>query len=557
MLENLENTGIRVLNDSPIDQYGTIIVVGVPRSGTTMVARALSALGIYIGADIDHSVQEDLRIATAIESGNDLEVAKVVDAYNARHKVWAFKRPTAYQRIKPELFRNPRFVVVFRDPVSVAVREEISVGFDFRQQLRQVAEWSKDLVDFAFAQAVPTMLVSYEKALLQPELFVRELAGFVGARSSEGAVRAIEPSPRDYLRKSQSRFTEFDLLNAPAADVAVVIPYYNGSKYIERSVRSVLRQTNPPAEFVVVNDGSKAEEADFLHKLSKQLGFDVLDKENGGQGSARNAGVAATKSPYICLLDQDDYFLPNHIETLRAAVDDDERFGWAYADLVEADGTGQIIRLSMIKEHSSHPKTDIFRMIGADMFVLPSASIIARKAFEAVEGFDAQFMGYEDDDLFMRLFRAGFTNKFVDTPVTVWCINPESTSYSIRMSRSRWKFFKKVHHRFPSDPIINRFVLRDLLIPRFHASLVGEAFTAVGYPHTARGKMLVAHTDELIEILRQYSLLIANDEWIGRRKKLKLKLQTAIISTKSRLLTQGAFIALNNFRRLARLLRKV
>ncbi|OWK21780.1 hypothetical protein AJ88_11715 [Mesorhizobium amorphae CCBAU 01583] len=80
----------------------------------------------------------------------------------------------------------------------------------------------------------------------------------------------------------------------------------------------------------------------------------------------------------------------------------------------------------MIKAHSSHPKADIFNMLSGDMFVLPSASIISRSAFKAVQGFDQQFMGYEDDDLFLRMFRAGFTNTFIDPPSRFGASTPKA-----------------------------------------------------------------------------------------------------------------------------------
>lgn len=324
------------------------------------------------------------------------------------------------------------------------------------------------------------------------------------------------------------------------SDVAVIIPFYNGSKFIRRAVDSVVKQTLPVAEFLVVNDGSRPEEAAFLHSLADEMKFKVLDKENGGQGSARNAGIAATSSPYICLLDQDDFFLPKHIEILRNAVEEDEMFGWAYADLMEADGDGKIVRSSMVKDHSSHPKTNIFDMIGGDMFVLPSASLISRTAFNAIEGFDHQFMGYEDDDFFLRMFRAGFTNTYIDMPVTVWCINPESTSYSIRMSRSRWRFLNKLHQTFPADPARHRFVLRDLLIPRFHSVIVGEAFQSVVRQQSYRGRVLAPHADELIAILRGYRDLVLSDNTVGRRAKWKLTLQAWLISSRSKSLNEIA-----------------
>ncbi|MER9000005.1 hypothetical protein NKJ52_20595 [Mesorhizobium australicum] len=209
MLDELHNSGIEVFNDQPIGRTLTIIVAGVPRSGTTMVAKALQSLGVFLGDEIDASVQEDLRLSAAIEQNNQ-EISDIVAAYNRAHSVWGFKRPTAYQTIDLRLFRNPRLVLTFRDPVAIAKREEISMVSDFRIQLRRAAEWSLNLTDFALQQTVPTMLVSYEKALQNPQAFIWQLARYIGVtpswRVARSAAASIKASPSDYLEKSQVRF---------------------------------------------------------------------------------------------------------------------------------------------------------------------------------------------------------------------------------------------------------------------------------------------------------------------------------------------------------------
>jgi hypothetical protein len=209
MLDQLQNSGIVVLNDRPAPQQSTIIAVGVPRSGTTMVAKALANLGVFLGAELDHSIYEDTRLAYALENAPAV-LPNIIEAYNASHDVWAFKRPTAYQTIYPALFRNPRFVVTFRDPVAIARREELSMMFDFREQLIRATRWSADLAEFALRQDVPVMLVSYEKAMAEPKRFVSGLARFAGISPTwlqrRAARASIRPSPADYVANSQIRF---------------------------------------------------------------------------------------------------------------------------------------------------------------------------------------------------------------------------------------------------------------------------------------------------------------------------------------------------------------
>lgn len=298
--------------------------------------------------------------------------------------------------------------------------------------------------------------------------------------------------------------------------VSVIIPFYNGANYVERAIKSVITQTVSPDEFIVVNDGSKPEEREALALLAEKYAFTIIDKENGGQGSARNTGIAASKSVYISLLDQDDYYLPNHIKDLVALLpSDDPRLGFVYADLCEGDQFGRIVHSNLLRRlPHSHPwEGHITDLLRNDLFILPSASLVYRPAFEAIGGFDEQFRGYEDDDLFLRFFRAGYTSYFLDRPVTVWCMHAGSTSYSITMSQSRFKYFKKLSKTFEDEPDRKLFYFKDCLVPRF-----GPAFIMNSIKTIRNENDRVEHN----EYLREYANMVYANKNISRKYKAKL-----------------------------------
>jgi glycosyltransferase involved in cell wall biosynthesis len=302
--------------------------------------------------------------------------------------------------------------------------------------------------------------------------------------------------------------------------VVVVIPYYNGAKWIERALASVASQSVPADEIIVVNDGSRADERAFLDGIKSRYPFRIVDKPNGGQGSARNAGVAASKSTYISFLDQDDYYLDQHIEDLLAHVPaDDPWFGFVYADLREADDKGNIVTSNMLRwytDPTSHPKRGhVMRMLREDLFILPSASLILREAFQAVGGFDEQFTGYEDDDLFLRLFRAGYTNYFLDKPVTVWFRHDASTSWTLKMSESRFRYFKKLSAMFPDRINFELFYFRDALIYRFEPKFLRDVERALESDSE--------HLPRLREILREYVALVDAQPNVPAAHKAKLR----------------------------------
>jgi glycosyltransferase involved in cell wall biosynthesis len=305
--------------------------------------------------------------------------------------------------------------------------------------------------------------------------------------------------------------------------VAVIIPFYNGSRWIERALLSVFQQTVPADEVIVVNDGSLVEEQAALHAIGAKYAAKIINKPNGGQGAARNAGAAACNAAYLCFLDQDDFYLPDHIEVLLLALPTNElNVGFVYGDCMEADGDGNIVRTSMVKERSVHPKRSIADMLRKDMFILPSASIIDRKAYQAVGGFDEQFTGYEDDDLFMRLFLKGYAHRFIDRPVYVWCIHTQSTSYSILMSRSRARYFRKLQDAFPDEPAHGQYYFRDCLAPRFGRAVILDAIRAA--------QERSADRPEINALLRDYADDVRNNAHVGRRYKMEIAIFTALAS---------------------------
>ena len=97
--------------------------------------------------------------------------------------------------------------------------------------------------------------------------------------------------------------------------VSVIVPCYNQASYLEDTLESVLNQTYPNWECIIVNDGSTDNtEAVALAWCEKDARFSYLFKENGGLSSARNAGLLVSKGEYIQFLDSDDLILPNKFE---------------------------------------------------------------------------------------------------------------------------------------------------------------------------------------------------------------------------------------------------
>lgn len=89
--------------------------------------------------------------------------------------------------------------------------------------------------------------------------------------------------------------------------LTVVVPVYNVERYIDACLESLQHQTLDDIEIICVNDGSQDESLDRLRLWEKKdHRIQIVDKPNGGLSSARNAGLRAAASPYVCFLDSDD-----------------------------------------------------------------------------------------------------------------------------------------------------------------------------------------------------------------------------------------------------------
>ncbi len=261
--------------------------------------------------------------------------------------------------------------------------------------------------------------------------------------------------------------------------VSVIVPMYNGHRFITAAIESIVAQSLQPAELILVDDGSTDGTSAVATAIATPFPVHLLHQDRRGQSAARNLAAAHATGIYLAFLDHDDVWHREHLAWLVAELERDDEIGWAYSDIDEIDESGGLVALATLRSanpHVQHPKTDLLNMLSADMLIFPSAAVVRRSAFLAVGGFDERLSGYEDDDLFLRLFRAGWRNVFVPEPSVRYRRHAGSSVFSERMWDSRDVFAEKLIATFPDDPKIARFCVRDHIAPRFYHCAKTEYF---------------------------------------------------------------------------------
>ncbi len=269
--------------------------------------------------------------------------------------------------------------------------------------------------------------------------------------------------------------------------ISAIIPLYNGAEFIAQALDSVFAQELPPTEVIVVDDGSTDNGPEIVDRYAETHPVRLLRKTNAGQSSARNFGIRHSRGALIALLDQDDVWYPNHLAELSRPFANSgmKSLGWTYSNLDEIGRNNRLrVRGCLSLGNAQHPKLELERCLGEDMFILPSSSLIRRSAYDAVGGFDEALSGYEDDDLFLRMFVAGYRNAYIEEPLGQWRVYPSSSSFSPRMAKSRMAYARKLLNSFPDEPRFGRRYGSQLIVPRFLPQAVDEARVALRYGHS-------------------------------------------------------------------------
>lgn len=120
--------------------------------------------------------------------------------------------------------------------------------------------------------------------------------------------------------------------------VSVIVPVYNGVKFIDLCANSLLQQTYHKFEVIFVNDGSTDQSYEMLkhYQNNTDLSIQIINKENGGQASARNLGIQKANGEFVCFVDIDDYVSEHMLEKLVKAQEETESdIVWCNAYLVK------------------------------------------------------------------------------------------------------------------------------------------------------------------------------------------------------------------------------
>jgi len=191
-----------------------------------------------------------------------------------------------------------------------------------------------------------------------------------------------------------------------ALDVAAVIPARDALPFVLEATASALAQTLPPAEVIVVDDGTDDRTAAALGSRFADR-VRLLRGRFGSAAAARNAGWRAARAPWIAFLDADDLWFPDKLACAARTLAAAPEAGWFFSDGAFRTLGGDLCA-SWLHAYAELPDPYVGRPVAALFevnFVLTSSVLVRREALETLGGFDEGMSHAEDLDLWIRLAR--------------------------------------------------------------------------------------------------------------------------------------------------------
>lgn len=224
---------------------------------------------------------------------------------------------------------------------------------------------------------------------------------------------------------------------------SVVIPVYNGAAFVSRAIESVLAQTWPAHEIIVVDDGSTdatcAVAAELVANHPEQVRY--LHQANAGVSAARNTGAQAASGDWLAFLDADDWFYPDRLEAHARFILDNPALDFLTADYDYRRPDGSRISGSMelheagramLAEAAGHDRAiltaDALEPFVADHFGDTHTLSVPRSTFLALGGYPTGYRVCEDVFFLVRLCARSTRIGVICHPVAAYLIHDASAT---------------------------------------------------------------------------------------------------------------------------------
>ncbi len=238
-------------------------------------------------------------------------------------------------------------------------------------------------------------------------------------------------------------------------DISVIIPFYNGERWLPRALASVLAQRQVSLEAIVVDDGSDRPPDAIVSSLADTR-IRLLTVAHGGKGAAVNAGIRIARGGLVCVLDQDDEMLHGRLAVQAARLLGDAAADAVYSDYERRDAEGALIDLFTSRQAATG---EMLHCLATGAALFSTQTLLLRKSVvEAAGAFcpDERLGGLDDVDFFVRLLVSGCRFRYVPGVFGRWTSHGANYSRSARFQEGRLFWLARLDALADAHPPLRR-----------------------------------------------------------------------------------------------------
>jgi glycosyltransferase involved in cell wall biosynthesis len=272
-----------------------------------------------------------------------------------------------------------------------------------------------------------------------------------------------------------------------ACRISVLVPTYNRARFLRASLDSILSQTLPAFEVIVIDDGSTDETAEIVREYGDRLVY--LPKANEGKSTALNLGLQHVRGDYVWIMDDDDVALPHALDRLVAPLEADRDLGMSFGTHLIADtlpdGTvGETVERTL----PTFPDSDLFLALVQHGNLIGQAAFLARTVVcQQVGPYNTALIRSQDFEMVLRLSAACRAVR-VSGPMYIYrqhgqLRGSDADRHTAADKLRKWRFY---------DTIIYRRLLQDIPLHRYlpAAASLSPSGVPLRRAHLQRAAML-------------------------------------------------------------------
>lgn len=236
--------------------------------------------------------------------------------------------------------------------------------------------------------------------------------------------------------------------------VSIITPAYNAQAFIGDTIASVINQSYPHWEMVIIDDGSTDSTRDVIQTFLGDTRIKYVYQNNQERAVARNNGIRLAAGKYIAFLDADDVWLPDKLKIQVEYLETHPEIGLCCSHYLLTDTMGIIVGMPAT---NFNPGNNQFYSLLEINFVPTSTVVVPRNVFDQVGLFDETLptFGSEDWDMWLRITRF-YAIHFINQPLMLYRMHENNTALK-KLHRSAEAVLQKIF----SDPTLSSEILKN------------------------------------------------------------------------------------------------